>query len=129
MTDIIYLGKRDGYKVFENYLFDLYEAQDDYCMGDLLVFVGFLYDREDLEKALKSGEESVCPTLFECDPMDTERWDAHRLFYSTNDWWEGEPWAVVDAVCSVSELTYMPGKGIDGRTMKLLGRDDRKVSE
>lgn len=128
MTDIIYIS-RNGYRVFENYLFDLYEAQDNYCMDDLLVFVGFLYDHEDLEKALKSDEDSICPMLFEHDPTDPERWDAHRLFYSTNDWWEGESWAVVDAVYSVSELTYVPGKGIDGRAMELLGRDDRRVKE
>lgn len=133
MTDIIDLRKGNAYEIFEDYLQDLYEAQRDekgicdYCLDDLLVVWGLLYDRDNLDEIIQKGSAGVFPTIFEHDP--TRLWEGRGLFYNTNDWWEGEKWAVVDAVYSVSELSYVPGKGFGGRAMKLLGRDDRRVKE
>lgn len=127
MTDIICLKGGNAYEIFENYLTDLYDAQkSEYCLDDLLVVWGLAYDADDVIKMLQSGGTGTYPTLFE---HDIDRWDSRRLFYNENDWWEGEHWAVVDAVYSISELSYVPGKGFGGRAMKLLGRDDRRVKE
>ena len=132
MTDIICLKDGDAYEIFENYLTDLYDAQRneegviDYCLDDLLVVWGLAYDEDDVIKMLQSGGAGTYPTLFE---HDIDRWESRRLFYNVGDWCEGEHWAVVDAVYSISELSYVPGKGFDGRAMKLLGRDDRRAKQ
>ena len=133
MTDIIYLERGNSYQIFENYLYDLYSAQVDeeghcnYCMDDLLVVWGLAYDLADLEKMLETGGSSY-PTLFEHDPTDDERREQHRIFFNVDDWCEGERWAAVFAVYSLSEIYHDPSiNGFKGRPMKLLGRDDRGV--
>lgn len=130
MTDVINLRNGNAYEIFEKYLTDLYWAQVDengrcnYCMGDLLVVWGLAYDLDGVSECLPAG---TFPTLFECifEPDD----DYGLLFSNSSDWWEGQEWAVVDAVYTIEELSYVPGKGFGGRAMKLLGRDDRREKE
>ena len=139
MTDVIDLSKGDPYQIFENYLHDLYFAQVDddghcnYCMDDLLVvwdLVSGHRDSEYLDEVVKDGGKGNFPTLFECDPQDKRRWDEHRIFFSYNDWCEGERWAVVHAVYSLSELSYDPeANTLRCRSMKLADRDDREADE
>lgn len=138
MTDIIDLDKGNSYQIFENYLYDLYFAQVDenglcnYCMDDLLVVWDLVYDYngpEYLNEVIEAQGKDSTPTLFEHDPSDDDRWEAHRLFFNFGDWSEGERWAVVHAVYSISELAYDPETGgFRCRPMKLLGRDDRRVN-
>ena len=139
MTDVIDLSKGDSYQIFENYLHDLYFAQVDdngncnYCMDDLLVVWDLVYDYkgpEYLNEVIERQGKNNFPTLFEHDSSDDDRWSTHRIFFSYNDWCEGERWAVVHAVFSLSEMCYDPDiDGFKRKSMKLLNRDDREEEE